>query len=162
MIQKFYSWVYIRTKHSFREIHAPLCSLEHYSQQPRHGNNLNDHWQTNRLGCDIYTIEYYSAIEHAIRRNMMKIKTLILSEVSQKEKDKCLIILFIAGIKDLAQMNLFTRKKQTHGHGEHTCCCQGVGERSRMDWEFCLSRCKLLHFEWISKDILLYRKGNYV
>ena len=25
----------------------------------------------------------------------------------------------------MAQMNLFTGKKQTHGHGASTCCCQG-------------------------------------
>ena len=35
------------------------------------------------------------------------------------------------------------------------------GEGSRMDWEFGVSRCKLLHLEWISKDILLYSAGNH-
>ena len=39
-----------------------------------------------------YTMEYYSAIE----KN--KIMTLILSEVSQKEKDKCHVISLISGI----------------------------------------------------------------
>ena len=28
----------------------------------------------------------------------------------------------------MAQMNLSTEKKQTHGHGEQTCGCQGAGE----------------------------------
>ena len=32
MIQKSYSWIYIWTKLSFKKIHAPLCSLQHYSQ----------------------------------------------------------------------------------------------------------------------------------
>ena len=33
-----------------------LCSLQHYSQQPKHGNNLNIHQQTNGLRrCSIYT-----------------------------------------------------------------------------------------------------------
>ena len=55
-------------------------------------------------------------------------------------------------------MNLSTEKKQIHGHGEQICGCQmgvGVGE-SEMDWEFGVSRCKLLHLEWISNEILLY------
>ena len=26
-----------------KKIHAPLCSQQHYSQKPRHGNNLDVH-----------------------------------------------------------------------------------------------------------------------
>ena len=33
-------------------------------------------------------------------------------------------------------MNLSTEKKQTRGHGEQTCGCQGGGGGSRMYWEF--------------------------
>ena len=60
----------------------------------------------------------------------------------------------------MAQMNLSTEKKQTHGHGEQTCVCRGGG--SGMDWEFEISRCQLLHLEWISNEILLYSTGNYI
>ena len=60
-------------------------------------------------------------------------------------------------------MNLSTEKKQTHGHGEQTCVCQGKGRvGSGMDWEFGVSRCKLLHLGWISNEILLYSTGNYI
>ena len=31
-----------------------------------------------------------------------------------------------------------------------------------MDWEFGLSRCKLLPLEWISSEVLLYSTGNYI
>ena len=31
-----------------------------------------------------------------------------------------------------------------------------------MDWESGVSRCKLLHLEWISDEILLYSPGNYI
>ena len=60
-------------------------------------------------------------------------------------------------------MNLSTEKKQTHGHGKQTCGCQGGGggERSGLDWELGVSRCKLLHLEWISNEILLHSTGNY-
>ena len=57
-------------------------------------------------------------------------------------------------------MNLSTVKKQIHGHGELTCGCQGGG--SGMDWEFGVSRCKLLHLEWISDEIFLNSTGNYI
>ena len=31
-----------------------------------------------------------------------------------------------------------------------------------MDGEFVVSRCKLLHLEWISNEILLYSRRNYL
>jgi len=30
------------------------------------------------------------------------------------------------------------------------------------DWEFGVGRCKLLHLEWISNEVLLYSTGNYI
>ena len=59
-------------------------------------------------------------------------------------------------------MNLSTEKKQIHRHGEQTCGCQGEGGGSGVDREFGVSRCKLLHLEWISNEILLYSTGNYI
>ena len=47
----------------------------------------------------------------------------------------------------MAQMNLSTEKKQTHGHGEQICGCQEGGGGSVRDWEFGVTRCKLLHLE---------------
>ena len=54
------------------------------------------------------------------------------------------------------QMNLSTEQKQTHSHGEQTCGCQGGGGGKGMDWEFGVSRCKLLHLEGIISEVLLY------
>ena len=31
-----------------------------------------------------------------------------------------------------------------------------------MDWEFGISRCKLLHIEWINQKALLYNLGSYI
>ena len=31
-----------------------------------------------------------------------------------------------------------------------------------MDWEFGVSRCKLLYREWINHKVLLYTTGNYI
>ena len=59
-------------------------------------------------------------------------------------------------------MNLSAEKKQTHGLGEQTCGCQVGGEGNGMDWEFGVSRCKLLHLESISNEILLNSTGNSI
>ena len=32
---------------------------------------------------------------------------------------------------------------------------------SGMDWAFGVGRCKQLHLEWISNEVLLYHTGNY-
>ena len=57
-------------------------------------------------------------------------------------------------------MNLST--KQIHRHREQTCGCQGERGWGRMDWEFGISRCKLLYIEWINNKVLLYNTGNYI
>ena len=59
-------------------------------------------------------------------------------------------------------MNLPTEQKQTHGHGEQTCGCQGGRGGSGMDWDFGVCGYKLSHLEWISNEVLLYSTGNYI
>ena len=36
------------------------------------------------------------------------------------------------------------------------------GDRSGMDGEFGVSRCKGFNFEWISNEVLLYSTGTYI
>ena len=48
----------------------------------------------------------------------LELETLILNEVSQKEKEKYHMIPLISGIQYRAQMNLSTEKKQTRGFRE--------------------------------------------
>ena len=55
-------------------------------------------------------------------------------------------------------MNLSTKQKQSHRHRGQTCGCQ----EEEMDWLFGVSRCKLLHLEWINNKVLIYSKGNYI
>ena len=31
-----------------------------------------------------------------------------------------------------------------------------------MEWEFGVSRCKLVYIEWIHNKVLLYSSGNYI
>ena len=58
-------------------------------------------------------------------------------------------------------MNLSTEQKQTHRHREQTCGCQGEGSRGGKDWEWWISRCKLLYIGWINNKVLLYATGNH-
>ena len=53
-------------------------------------------------------------------------------------------------------------KKETHGPREQTCSFQGEEGGSGMGWESGVNRCKLLHLEWASNEILLYSTGNYI
>ena len=39
---------------------------------------------------------------------------------------------------------------------------KGEKEGSGRDWEFGVSRFKLLHLEWFSNEVLLYSMGNYI
>ena len=61
----------------------------------------------------------------------------------------------------MTQMNLSTKQKQTHRYREQTCGHQGAGGRGT-DWEFGISRCKLLYIGWINNKVLLYSAGNYI
>ena len=49
MTQQAHPWTYFWTKQSLEKIHAPLCSLLHWSQQPSHGYSLHFHQQVNGL-----------------------------------------------------------------------------------------------------------------
>ena len=39
---------------------------------------------------------------------------------------------------------------------------RGRGSGRGMDWEFGVSRCKLLYIEWINNKVLLYSTGNHI
>ena len=61
----------------------------------------------------------------------------------------------------MAQMNISAKQKQIHRHREQTCVCRG-GEERGGDWEFGVSRRKLLHLEGLSNGVLPYSTGNYI
>ena len=39
---------------------------------------------------------------------------------------------------------------------------RGRGSGGGMEWEFGISRCKLVYIEWINNMVLLYSTGNYI
>ena len=84
----------------------------------------------------------------------MQLNILIPSEVSQKEKNKYHMISLICGILNTAQ----NRNRPTNT--DNRLLVAKVGGGSGMDWEFGVSRFKLLHLEWINNMVLLYSTEN--
>ena len=90
--------------------------------------SITDEWI--KKMWDIHTVEYYSTIKKneimPLAATWMDLEIIILSEVSQTEKDKYHVILLTSGIqKKMTQMNLFTKQnrltdvetnKQTYGY----------------------------------------------
>ena len=60
----------------------------------------------------------------------------------------------------MAQMNISTKRKQTHRHREKTCGYQVRGQC--MDWEIGISRCKLVNIGQINSRVPLYSTGKYI
>ena len=90
---------------------AALLTIAKTWKQPK--CPLTDDWI--RKMWYIYTMEYYSAIKKddimPFAATWMELETLILSEISQKDKDKYYMISLITGIQYTTQMNISTEKK---------------------------------------------------
>ena len=68
-----------------------------------------------------------------------------------KESDRTKATQYITCMWNL-HMTKHMKQKETHRHRKQTCGCQGGG----MDWEFGISRCKLLYIGWINNKALPY------
>ena len=85
---------------------------------------------------------------------------IILSAVSQKEKDKYAMTSRTCGVWNMREMNL--SMNQTHRHRGPTCGSQGGGCWRWVDWEFGVSIRKQLHLEWINTIVLLLSTESYI
>ena len=104
MTQQSHSWAYIQTELSLKSdicthmFISALFTIAKTWKQPK--CPLTDEWI--KKMWYIYTMEYYSAIKKnkimPFVATWMELETLILSEVSQKEKDKYHMISLISGI----------------------------------------------------------------
>ena len=82
-------------------------------------------------------------------------------KLSQKKRQIPYVITYIWNLK--YGTNELRYKTETDSRcREQTCGCQGGRGGRGMDWEFGVGRCQLLHLEWISNEVLLYSRGNYV
>ena len=65
----------------------------------------------------------------------------------------------------MAQMNIYTNEQNRNGLTiieNGLVVAEGERGESGMDEEFGVGRCKLLHLEWLSREVLLYSTGNYI
>jgi len=69
-------------------------------------------------------MEYYTAIKKneimLLAATQMALEIIVLSDVSQAEKDKYRVMSFICRIWNMTEMNLFMKQKQTHRQGKQT------------------------------------------
>ena len=103
MIQQSHSWAYIQTKllKKYTCTHMLIAALFTSQDMETTQMSINDDWI--RKMWYIYTMDYYSAIKKKNKvmpfaATWMELETLILSEMSQKEKDKYHMISLISGI----------------------------------------------------------------
>ena len=100
-----------------------------------------------------YTEEYYTAIKKKevmpFAATWIDLDRIILSEVSQTEKDKYHIIPNMWESKKVMQLNLFIKLKQTHSHRKQTYGYQRgmVGERDSLGLTY--THCALSLYVWI-------------
>ena len=62
----------------------------------------------------------------------------------------------------MTQTNLSMKQKQTHKQKTDLWLQRGGRGWGGRDWEFGISRCKLLCIGWINSKVLLYSTGNYI
>ena len=99
MTQQSHCWACTSRKPELKETHVPQCSSQHCLartwKQPRCPSA--DEWI--RKQWYIYTMEYYSAIKkntfESVLMRLMKLETIIQSEVNQKEKHQYSILMHI-------------------------------------------------------------------
>ena len=110
-----------------------------------------------------YTTEYYSARKKnkimPFAATWMQLETLILSEVSQKEKDKHYMVSCIWNLIYGTNEPIYRKKLMEVEKGLVVAKGKGREWGGLGAW---VNRCKLLHLQWISNEILLYSAGNSI
>ena len=92
----------------------------------------------------------------------MDLDIIILSEVSQKEKDKYHTVLLTCESKIWHKWTYLRNRNRLTGIENRLVVARGERRGGGLDWEFGISRCKLLYKEWINNKFLLYSTGNYI
>ena len=122
---------------------AALFTIAKTGKQPK--CPLTDEWI--KKMWYIYTMEYYSAIKKneimPFAATWMQLEIIILSEVSQKETNTIWYHLYVESKIWHKWTYLPNRNRLTHTENRSV-VTKGEGVGGGMDWEFGISRCKLL------------------
>ena len=108
-----------------------------------------------------HTMEYYSVAKNKMpsATTWTELETVILSEVSQKEKENTIYLSYVES-KIWHNCTYLWNKNRLKNIENRLVVARGWGE-----WwgrEFGISRCKLLYIEWIMNKFLLCSAGNYI
>ena len=82
----------------------------------------------------------------------MQLESIRLSEINQKEKDK--YITYVWNLK-------YDTNKLIHNTDIENRLLVVEGNGRGMDWQFGVSRCKLVNIRWLNSKFPLYSTGNY-
>ena len=100
----------------------------------------------------IYTVEYYSAIKKneivPFATTRMDLEIIIPSEVKQKERQIPYDITYMWNLRYDRRSYLQNRNRLTDIENRLVVAKGGGG----MEWEFGISRCKLVYIEWINNN----------
>ena len=149
MTQPSHSWAFIQKTLSLKNLHpismfiAALFTIPKTWKQPKYLST--DEWITKMWY--IYTKEYYLVIKKiAIFSNMDGTRFSHTKwSKSERERQMSFDTTYMWNLK--YGTNEPIQKRNMHIHGEQTWGFKGGGSVSEMDWEFGVSRSKLLHLK---------------
>ena len=111
------------------------------------------------------SLEYYSAIKKneimPFAATQMDLEIFVLSEVSQTKTNIIWCHLYVESKIGHKWTYLQNRNRLTDTE-DRLVVAKGERDGRGMDWEFRISRCKLLYTEWINNKVLLYSTENYI
>ena len=81
---------------------------------------------------------------------------------SQKEKDKYHTISHIWNLKYDTNELIYWNRSRIRDMENRMVVTKGEGSGRGLNWEFEISRCKLIYIEWINNKVLLCSTGNYI
>ena len=107
-------------------------------------------------------MEYHSATEKnemmSFAATWMVLEIVILSEGSKNDKEQYRVVTYKQNLKEMLQMNLLMKQKQTHRLRKRTYDYKW----ERIVKEFGMDTSILLYFKWIIDRDLLYNTWNSV
>ena len=115
----------------------------------------------------IYTMEYYWAIKiewnNVICSNMDGPRDYHTKwSKSDRERQIPYDITYMWNLKYDANEPIYETETDSQTLRTDLWLPRGRWSEGGMDWEFGISRCKLLYIEWANNKVLLYSTGNYI
>ena len=91
----------------------------------------------------------------------MDLENIILCEVSQEKKNTIWHHLYVES-KIWQKWTYLQKRSRLTDTDNRLVVAKGERGYGGMNWEFGISRCKLLYIEWTNNKVLLYSTGNYI